>query len=219
MEISISSSFYVYSLRLSIEYVDLMDSLRWVVLATAAAANAEVDLDSACVRDADTDPLAAGRALLEMVSAKQSDGAKKGSYAAFEAFLKSFTFSDAFMASVPLSLQRKCVAQRLESCPYCRLKGFVLDVWYTGASALAPTALISTAEDFLELIPSSIVPRGSIDPDDAAMAGPSDLIIFELQVWQEQGYSYHVMSYHVISFVHSFVPLLLDLCTKNENRI
>ena len=120
----------------------------------------------------------ASRQLLEMVISKLNEGSKKSSFVASEAALRSFVLTEAFITTIPLALQRRCVARRLEGCSRCRLKGFVADVWSTGAFALAPAPLIASGEEFLEIIPSSLLPPS----DTPAESWTSDLILLEFQV-------------------------------------
>lgn len=62
------------------------------------------------------------------------------------------------------------------------MKGFALDVWSTGASYLSPTPLISTAQDFIEICPASILPPPSSSSAPSADGTHSDLTLIAFQV-------------------------------------
>lgn len=138
-------------------------------------------LDRTGSRDVDVED--ASKALRFLVSAKIMDGSRKGSTVVTDVGLKSFIFTEAFIATLPPALLRKCVAQRLEGCPRCRMKGFALDVWSTGALYLSPTPLISTAQDFVEIFPASILtpPSSSACPSTDGTISDLTLIIFQVQ--------------------------------------
>ena len=133
----------------------------------------------------DTDRAGPGRSLADLVMAKVAEGTKKGSFSGGGVSLQSFDLSDNFVSTIPSSLQRKCISQRLESCRKCCLKGYVMDVWGTGASIATPTTFVSSVEDFLELLPPSMsqqLTQRSMDPGSLSGIKPLDLTILEFQV-------------------------------------
>jgi hypothetical protein len=183
------------SISLDIQYVDVGESLKWVL--DTCLNGGGVD------RTGNGDGEDVSKALIDLVSIKiMEGGSRKGSTLVTEVGLRSFLFSEAFMANVPPALQRKCVAQRLAGCPRCRMKGFALDVWYTGASYLSPAPLISTAQDFLEIFPASTL----IPPPTSSSSFPSvdgthsylTLIIFQVHIILKR----HEISHDDLAFDH-----------------
>ena len=141
----------------------------------------EVDSD----KNSDPDKIGPGRSLAEFVMAKVAEGTKKGSFSGGGVSLQSFDLSDNFVSTIPVSLQRKCIAQRLESCRKCCLKGYVMDVWGTGASIATPATFISSVEDFVELLPASVsqqLTQRSMDPGSLSEIKSLDMTILEFQV-------------------------------------
>ena len=123
-----------------------------------------------------------GQVLVALVSARIIEGSRKGSAVITEAGLRSFVFTESFIQTLPGALQRKCLALRLEGCPKCLMKGFALDVWSAGFSLPAQTALISVAQDFLEIFPTSLTPLHAHADDCRAHSTRPVLTLIELQV-------------------------------------
>lgn len=163
------------------QYVGLVDSLRWVL--DTYVDTPDVDNDKYIRGDVDRG--GPGRALVELVIAKIAEGPKKGSFTGGGVSLQSFELSDNFISSIPFLLQRKCISQRLDNCPKCCLKGFIIDVWGTGASLGTPSAFISNMKEIFDLLPSNMSHHlvqkdlGSIILDEM---NTSDLIVLEFQV-------------------------------------
>lgn len=156
--------------------MDVGDSLKWILDSGFGV----VGMGRRGSRDADTED--ACKALVFLVSAKIMDGSRKGSTIVTELGLRSFIFTEAFIATLPPSLLRKCIAQRLHGCPRCRMKGFALDVWCTGALHQAPIALIGSAQDFQEVFPATILIPPSSSAGSSSEGAHSDLTLVVFQV-------------------------------------
>ena len=126
-----------------------------------------------------------GRVLMDLVSAKIMEGSRKGSAIVTEVGLRSFMYTESFIQTLPSALQRKCVALRLGGCPKCQMKGYALDIWSTGHSFPAPVALISNAQDFMEIFSSPLPHTDSLpaNTDDCvAVSIRPILTLVEFQV-------------------------------------
>ena len=144
------------SSMLDLKYVDLVDSLRW-------AANQN---DDSGVR----------RSLLEAMNAQLSTGTKKGGAPAV-CDPSTFDFSVAFIASMPSTLLRQCIAQRIAICSHCNVKGFVLDVW-------SVPDIVGNAGDFCELLNLVAVdPQPESAATDAVSRAKvtTDVIVLEVE--------------------------------------
>ena len=165
--------------RLDLQYVDIADTLKWVLESTQSIVASERVSGVLGNRE---EP---GRLLMDLVSAKIMEGSRKGSAIVTEVGLRSFIYTESFIQTLPSALQRKCVALRLGSCPKCQMKGYALDVWSTGHSLSAPVALISNAQDFMEMFPSPLPhadsPLAHSDDSSAVSIRPI-LTLIEFQV-------------------------------------
>lgn len=166
--------------RLDLQYVDVNESFKWVLDCSVAAMSCDRSKGKEGERE---EP---GKELLDLVSAKIMDGSRKGSAIVTDVGLKSFIFTEAFILTVPTVLQRKCIALKLSGCPRCRMKGFVLDVWYTGASFSSPTALISSAQDLSEVLPPALsLSTSGVSIDCAVDRKRPNIMVVEFQVVQD----------------------------------
>jgi hypothetical protein len=156
--------------------VDIADTLKWVLESTLSRVAAERASGTSGNHEE------SGRLLVDLVSAKVLEGSKRGSAVVTEAVLRSFIFSESFIQTLSIALQRKCVALRLESCPKCNMRGFALDIWSTGHSAPAPTALLSNAQDFLEALPLSLTRLPAPTDDGCAGSMRPVLTLIDIQV-------------------------------------
>jgi hypothetical protein len=191
--------------------VDVGESLKWVLDTCLNGGG----VDRTNSRDGDGEDVS--KALIDLVSIKiMEGGSRKGSTLVTEVGLRSFPFSEAFIANLPPALQRKCVAQRLEGCPRCRMKGFALDVWYTGASYLSPVPLISTAQDFLEIFPAStLVPppsssSSSSSPSADGTHSDLTLVIFQVHIVEK---IHENLDFDYCSFLYPFFSLCVRRVT------
>ena len=154
----------------------MADTLKWVIESTLSRVAAERASDILGNRE---EP---GRLLMDSVSAKIMEGSRKGSAVVTEMGLRSFSFTETFIQTLPGALQRQCVALRLDGCPKCQMKGFALDIWSTGYFSPEPTALISEAQDFLEIFPTAVVHPHAHSDDCSPGSMRPVLTLIEFQV-------------------------------------
>lgn len=156
--------------------MDIADTLKWVLESTLSRVAAERASGTSGSH------VESGRLLVDLVSAKILEGSKKGSAVVTEAVLRSFIFSESYIQTLPSTLQRKCVALRLQSCSKCNMKGFALDIWSAGHTAPTQTALLSNAQDFLEVLPPSLTRLHAPLDDGCAGSMHPVLTLIDIQV-------------------------------------
>ena len=136
-----------------LQYVDVLDTLRWVASSnnSSNSSSSGGDETSSSSSSAATATVAASaaaadvkKALLDIMTAKLQEGVKKGAPPVICDPL-TFDYTESLVALVPLPLVRKSLALRISTCPHCKIKGFVLDVWHV-------SDLVGDVNDFVELL-------------------------------------------------------------------
>ena len=137
-----------------LQYVDVLDTLRWVASSNNSSNSSSSGGDetsSSSSSSAATATVAASaaaadvkKALLDIMTAKLQEGVKKGAPPVICDPL-TFDYTESLVALVPLPLVRKSLALRISTCPHCKIKGFVLDVWHV-------SDLVGDVNDFVELL-------------------------------------------------------------------
>ena len=101
--------------ELELQYVDVLETLRWVAVSSSSGDDTSSSSSSA------TTAADVKKTLLDIMTTKLQEGLKKGAPPVVCDPL-TFDYSESFVALVPLPLVRKALALRMTTCSHCKIK-------------------------------------------------------------------------------------------------